>query len=243
MNYKIILAYDGTRYAGWQRQNKNDNTIQSAVEKAVSAVLGESIELVGSGRTDAGVHAEGQTANFKTEKRLDGDEFIRSVNAALPGTVAVKSIEIVDERFHSRLNAKAKTYEYTLWKAPYNDPFGRHYAFKCEGLDTGKMRRGAELFVGTHDFRAFCANKRYKKSAVREIYSVDITEDNETVKIRFTGSGFLYNMVRIMTGTLIEIGEDRRSTDTVEKAFLTLNREDAGFTAPPHGLCLKEVFY
>ena len=243
MNYKIILAYDGTRFCGWQRQNKNDNTVQTVAERAVSDVLGENIELVGSGRTDAGVHAEGQTANFKTEKRLDGGEFIRFVNAALPGTIAVKSIEIVDERFHSRLNAKAKTYEYTLWKAPYNDPFGRHYAFKCEGVDAEKMRNGVNLFVGTHDFRAFCANKRYKKSTVREIYSADIIEDNETVKISFTGSGFLYNMVRIMTGTLIEIGEGKRSTDTIEKAFLTLNREDAGFTAPPQGLCLKEVFY
>lgn len=243
MNYKILLAYDGTRFSGWQRQNGGDNTVQYVVEKAVSGVLGENIEVIGSGRTDAGVHAKGQTANFKTDKKINGDEFIPAVNGLLPNSVAIKEIEIVDERFHSRLNARAKTYEYTIWKAPYNDPFGRNYSFRCTDIDTEKMRRAAELFIGTHDFKAFCANRRFKKSTVREIYSVDIYEDYETVKMRFTGSGFLYNMVRIMAGTLIETGEGKREIGSIEKAFASLNRDDVGFTAPPQGLCLLEVFY
>lgn len=243
MNIKITVAYDGTRFNGWQKQKEGDNTLQSLLEREIAGIVGEKIELFGSGRTDAGVHAKGQTANFKAEKRIDLEKFLKDINEKLPSSVAVKSAKEAEERFHARLNAKSKTYEYTIWKAAYNNVFGKRYAFSCEGLDVRKMKEAAADFIGTHDFKGFCSAKKTKKSTVRTVYSVDFKEDEETIKISFTGNGFLYNMVRIMTGTLIEIGEGKRKRETIGEVLKTKNREDAGFTAPPQGLCLIKVLY
>ncbi len=241
LNYKMTIAYDGTRFNGWQRQKENDNTIQTVLEKAISEFLGEKVEIFGSGRTDAGVHAKGQTANFKTDKKFES--FIEEINKKIPSSIAVKSIERVDDRFHSRLSAKSKTYEYTIWKADYNNAFSKKFAFECKGLDVEKMKEAAYNFIGTHDFKGFCANKRMKKSTVREIYSIELEENDETIKIKYTGNGFLYNMVRILTGTLIEVGEGKRTSEEAAAAIKTKKREDAGFTAPANGLCLNEVYY
>lgn len=243
LNIKITVAYDGTRFNGWQKQKDGDNTIQSLLEKEIGDLIGEKVALFGSGRTDAGVHAKGQTANFKTEKEIDIEKFLKDINEKLPSSVAVKNAAEADERFHARLNAKSKTYEYTIWKAAYNNVFEKRYAFSCTGLDVNKMKEASADFIGTHDFKGFCSAKRTKKSTVRTVYSIDFKEDDETIKISFTGNGFLYNMVRIMTGTLIEIGEGSRQKKTISEVLETKNREDAGFTAPPQGLCLMNVFY
>ena len=157
--------------------------------------------------------------------------------------MAIKSIEEVDDRFHSRLSAKMKVYEYTIWKKKYNDVFMRRYAFRCVDLDVKKMKLAAAEFIGTHDFKGFCANKRMKKSTVRTVYSIDFFEDEETIRIRYTGNGFLYNMVRIMTGTLIEVGEGKRDALSIKNVLNEKDREMAGFTAPPPGLSLLEVCY
>ena len=243
MNYKIKIAYDGTRFNGWQRQKENDNTIQTVIEKAIADVLGEKVEINGSGRTDAGVHAKGQVANFKTGVKIDKEAFLREVNGKLPSTIALKTVEEAEERFHARLNAKSKIYEYTLWKAPYNNAFGKRFAFECDGLDVEKMRKAAESFIGTHDFIGFSSLKKSKKSTVRTVYSIDIAETDEVIKISYKGNGFLYNMVRIMTGTLIEAGEGKKDAEDIKAVLETGVRSLAGFTAPPMGLCLKDVFY
>lgn len=239
----MIIAYDGTRFGGWQKQKDRDNSIQTLIENTISEYLGERIEICGSGRTDAGVHAKGQVANFKTDKRIDCERFVEDINEKIISSVAIKSIEEVDDRFHSRLSAKMKVYEYTIWKKKYNDVFMRRYAFRCVGLDVKKMKLAAAEFIGTHDFKGFCANKRMKKSTVRTVYSIDFFEDEETIRIRYTGNGFLYNMVRIMTGTLIEVGEGKRDALSIKNVLNEKDREMAGFTAPPQGLSLLEVCY
>ncbi len=243
MNYKMTIAYDGSRFNGWQAQKENDNTIQSLLEKAISDMLGEKAEINGSGRTDAGVHAKGQVANFKTKANIDKELFLRDINEKLPSSVAVKSVEEAEERFHARLNAKGKTYEYTIWKAAYNNVFSKRFAFECRGLDTVKMREAAALLIGTHDFLGFSSLKKSKKSTVRTITAIEIKEDNETIKISYTGNGFLYNMVRIMTGTLIETGEGKRDKHSIADVLDKKDRSLAGFTAPAQGLCLIDVFY
>ena len=243
MNYKMTIAYDGSRFNGWQSQKGNDNTIQALIEKTLSDMLGEKVEINGSGRTDAGVHAKGQVANFRTAKKIDKDAFLKEINDKLPSSVAVKSIEEAEERFHARLNAKGKTYEYTIWKAPYNNAFSKRFAFECYGLDVEKMRQAASLLIGTHDFLGFSSLKKSKKSTVRTINAIDIKEDSETIKISYTGNGFLYNMVRIMTGTLIEVGEGKREAESIKDVLDEKDRSLAGFTAQPQGLCLMDVFY
>jgi len=243
MNYKITIAYDGSRFNGWQAQKASENTIQAVIEKAIAEIVGEKVEINGSGRTDAGVHAMGQAANFKTAKRIDKDSFLKEINGKLPSSIAVKSIKEAEERFHARLNAKGKTYEYTIWKAPYNNAFGKRFAFECAGLDCERMKKAAALLVGTHDFLGFSSLKKSKKSTVRTIFSIDIKEDDETVKISYTGNGFLYNMVRIMTGTLIETGEGKREAESIADVLDKKDRALAGFTAPAQGLCLMDVFY
>lgn len=239
----MITAYDGSRFNGWQRQKENDNTIQTLLEKTISSMLGEDIEINGSGRTDAGVHAKGQVVNFKTKTRIDKEVFLRDINEKLPSTVAVKSIEEAEERFHARLNAKGKTYEYTIWKAVYNNTFSNRFAVRCFGLDAEKMRKAAGYLLGTHDFLGFSSLKKSKKSTVRTISLIEIKEDDETIKISYTGDGFLYNMVRIMTGTLIEVGEGKREAESIKDVLDKKDRSLAGFTAQPQGLCLMDVFY
>ena len=215
-------------------------------------LLGESIELAGSGRTDAGVHALGQVANFRTESELGCAELVKELNRYLPEDIAVLSAQEAPPRFHSRLNAARKTYLYRIWNSPvyriWNSPvhnvFERKYVYALEQeLDEEAMRRAADRLLGTHDFRAFSSYRRTKKSTVRTLEQIGIERRGEELQLSFTGDGFLYHMVRILAGTLIEVGLHRREPEEMERILASLDREQAGFTAPAQGLCLVSVEY
>ena len=244
MNLKMTVQYDGTRYSGWQRQGNTENTIQGRLEHAVSALWGETVELQGSGRTDAGVHALGQVAGFHTEAPIpDRTAFRDMLNERLPGDIAVTEVTVASPRFHARLSAKEKTYRYTVWNSPVPNVLERRYLLQVpEPLDTASMEEGAHRMLGTHDFSGFSAD-RTKKSTVRCLKSVEIIQNGPRLEIFFTGNGFLRNMVRILTGTLLEMGTGRRDPETVDAVFQTCDRSLAGPTAPPQGLCLMEVIY
>lgn len=243
-NYKVILAYDGGRYDGWQKQGNTGNTIQARLEDIVSGLAGAETEVFGSGRTDAGTHATGQAIHFHMDWAGTPEELLSALNRKLPEDIAGLSIEEMPPRFHSRLNAKAKTYVYTIWNSGRPPVFLRKYAFWCRTpLDWAKMEQAAQAFLGEHDFRAFCANKRMKKSTVRRIDEIRFLREGEKTEIYFTGNGFLYQMVRILTGTLIEVGEGKREPEEMAAVLQAGNRAAAGFTAPSHGLCLREVCY
>lgn len=243
-NYKMILAYDGGRYNGWQKQGNTDNTIQEKLEVIVSALAGRPTEVYGSGRTDAGTHAYGQVANFHMDWKGTVKELRDSINERLPEDMAVLSLEAVHPRFHSRLSAKGKTYEYTVWNSKRPPVFERKYVFWCaEPLDLKKMKEASQFFIGEHDFKSFCANKRMKKSTVRRIYDIQFHCKEDKFTISYHGNGFLYQMVRILTGTLIEVGEGKREPQEMPSILKAMDREVAGFTAPAKGLALKEVFY
>jgi len=243
-NFKMILAYDGGRYNGWQKQGNTDNTIQEKLEGIVSALAGCPTEVYGSGRTDAGTHAYGQVANFHMKWSGTVEELMDCINQKLPEDIAVLSLKMVPPRFHSRLSAKAKTYEYTIWNSKKPPVFQRKYVFWCEKpLNVQKMQEASKAFVGEHDFKSFCANKRMKKSTVRKIYDIQFQCDENKIAISYHGNGFLYQMVRILTGTLIEVGEGKRDVEEIPSILAAMEREKAGFTAPAKGLALKEVYY
>lgn len=243
-NIYIKIAYDGSRYNGWQRQENTEKTIQGKLESVFAGILGEPVELKAAGRTDAGVHARGQAASFHMDSDMDLNQLMRLANHYLPEDIAVLSIQEAGERFHARLNARGKLYEYVIWNSSVPDVFGRKYEYILEEpLNLAAMREAAECLAGEHDFKSFCSNRRMKKSTVRTIYSIRILEEGDRIRIRFHGNGFLYNMVRILTGTLIEAGLLKRTAGQVKEALEARDREQAGFTAPPQGLCLLEVFY
>lgn len=243
-NYKIIIQYDGTRYKGWQGQKSTDATIQGKLEHVLSNMAGHVVEVIGSGRTDAGVHAAGQVANFKLEEHWSKEEIFATLNQYLPEDIAVISIEEVDERFHSRYQAIEKTYVYRIHNSKIPDVFGRRFSYQYEEkLDIDRMKKAAALLTGTHDFASFCGNKKMKKSTVRTIYQIQVEKEKDDIVIAYTGNGFLQNMIRILTGTLIEIGSKRREVEEIPKILDGKNRELAGYTAPPQGLLLKEVRY
>lgn len=243
-NYKLTIQYDGTRYNGWQRQGNTDNTIQGKLNEIIGRYLGEVIDVAGSGRTDAGVHAYGQVANFKTVKYLDKDSFLLDINSYLPQDIRLLKVESVDDRFHARLSAVSKTYEYVIDNGFVSDVFARKYSYRLEEkLDVEKMRMAAEFLIGTHDYLSFCGNKKFKKSSVRTVTDILITESVGKVHIVFRGNGFLQNMVRIMAGTLIEVGLGKREPESMTDSINARSREAAGMMAPPEGLFLKEVEY
>lgn len=240
----MILEYDGARYDGWQRQGNTPDTIQQKIEDVIVRITGEEIGVSASGRTDAGVHALGQVANFKTEEAFDVEELLNQINQYLPKDIRVLSINEVDERFHSRLNARKKTYLYRIDNTPYGSVFEHKYAMRFnERLDIRKMREAADYYVGEHDFKSFCTKKNMKKSTVRTIYNVDITENNGIIEITYCGNGFLYNMVRILTGTLMEVGRGTIRASDIPVIIAAKDRKEAGFTAQPEGLFLKNVEY
>ena len=243
-NFKLIIQYDGNRYNGWQKQGNTRNTLQGIFENILSKIFNTYIEIYGSGRTDAGTHAKGQVANFKCETDMSIAELKNVINKYLPKDIAVIDCSEVDMRFHSRLNAKSKEYLYIIDNGEVHDPFIKNYAFRVEEkIDIELMKKAAAYFIGEHDFRAFCSNKRYKKSTIRTIYSIDISENNGKINILFNGNGFLYNMVRIIVGTLIEISTYKKSIDDINNIFNNEKRLNAGFTAPAYGLYLMNVFY
>ena len=212
MNYRLILQYDGSRYDGWQRQGNTEKTVQGKIEEVLSRLLEEPVEIDGAGRTDAGVHALGQTANFHTERKLDPEELKAALNQFLPEDIGVLRAEEVPERFHSRLNARGKTYRYRVATGEEKNVFERKQIYPLDQpLDVDAMRRGAALMIGEKDFRGFSSMKKTKKSTVRRLESIEIREVSGELRLEFTGNGFLYNMVRILTGTLLEIGMGKKS--------------------------------
>lgn len=242
MNYKIVLEYEGTRYNGWQRQTSTPNTIQGIIEDAIYKATGESVEINGSGRTDAGTHALGQVANFKLKNNIDN--IMDRLNDELPSDIRILSCNEVDDRFHARLNAVGKTYIYKIDTAKKVNVFTRrtvnHFNFT---LNMEEMKRAAALLTGTHDFKSFCSNKRTKKSTVRTIYSIDILSKGTEIDFVYKGDGFLYNMVRILTGTILEVGLGKIKADDVTGIIEAKDRSKAGMTMPPRGLILAEVKY
>ena len=237
--YKLTIQYDGTRYNGWQRQGNTDNTIQGKLNELIGKYLGEEVDVAGSGRTDAGVHAYGQVVNFKTKKCFDKDKFLVEMNSYLPQDIRILKVEAVDERFHARLSAVSKTYEYVIDNGIVADVFNRKYSYRLEqALDIEKMRMAAGLLIGTHDYISFCGNKKFKKSSVRTITDIAISEKDGKVVIAFTGGGFLQNMVRIMAGTLLEVGKGKIEPGQIPEIIQAKDREAAGSTAPAHGLTL-----
>ena len=242
-NIRLDICYDGTRYNGWQRQTSHDNTIQGKLETALSRILCESIEISASGRTDSGVHARGQVANFHTASSMDCAELLSELRKYLPEDIGIYSCREVSPRFHARLNALEKTYRYRLWNSDAPCVFDRRFvAVMEEELDLEAMREAAQLLLGTHDFSAFCANKKMKKSTVRTIKSFTVEQVGEELWFTVNGNGFLHNMVRILVGTLVEVGRGERTVESVPELFGG-KREQAGFLAPGKGLCLMEVRY
>lgn len=244
MNYRLLLKYDGTKLNGWQKQGNTENTIQGKLEAILERMYGESVEIHGSGRTDAGVHALGQVANFHAPANFSPEEIKVTLNEYLSKDIRVLKVEIAEERFHARLTAKGKTYEYRIDNGETADPFSRKYTMREERpLDLEAMKKAASFLLGTHDFKSFCANKKMKKSTVRTITKILIEEKEGIVSIRYTGNGFLYNMVRILTGTLIEVGRGMRKPEELRDIIEAEDRGAAGFTAPAQGLFLVEVDY
>lgn len=242
-NIRLDVCYDGTRYNGWQRQTSHDNTIQGKLETALGRILGEPIEISASGRTDTGVHAKGQVVNFHCESTMDCAELLGQLRKYLPEDIGIYSCREVSPRFHARLNALEKTYQYRLWNSDAPCVFERRFVAEFpETLDLPAMQRAAALFLGTHDFSAFCANKKMKKSTVRTIKSFTVERVGEELRFTVTGNGFLHNMVRILVGTLIEVGRGEREAESIPELF-GAKREQAGFLAPGKGLCLMEVRY
>ena len=242
-NLRLDICYDGTRYKGWQRLPGTDATIQGKIETALSRILDEPIEISGSGRTDAGVHALRQVANFHCNSTMPANEILSQLRRYLPEDIGIYSCKDCSERFHARLNAKEKTYLYRIWNSQAPCVFQRRYVAEFpEKLDVAAMEKAATYLVGEHDFSAFCGNPKFKKSTIRFIRKVEIIRDGEELKIFFTGNGFIHNQVRIMVGTLIEVGRGERNPDSIPMLFGG-KRAEAGFMAPGQGLCLQEVEY
>ncbi len=242
MNYKIILEYEGTHYKGWQRQISTENTIQGAIESAICEATGESVEINGSGRTDAGTHALGQTASFKLKNEYEN--LMDMINEKLPADIRILSCEKVSDRFHARLNAVGKTYCYKIDTGKKMNVFTRRTINHFEAdLDMDKMKAAAAKLTGTHDFKSFCANKRIKKSTVRTIYNIDIEKRGSEITFTYKGNGFLYNMVRILTGTIIEIGMGKIPLEELDGIIEARDRSKAGLTMPARGLTLMCVEY
>lgn len=242
-NYKFIIEYDGTKYSGWQKQGNTDKTIQGKLENILKKMTGVNVEIHGSGRTDAGVHAKGQAGNFKCETSLSCSEILNYLNEYLPEDARVLSLEECDMRFHSRLNAVKKTYSYTF---SFEKPsvFRRKFVYYTKDVpDIKLIKEALDMLLGVHDFQGFSSVKKTKKSTIRTLYSADIEFKGTELTLTFTGNGFLYNMVRILSGTVYEIGTGKKSVCDIKKCFETKDRAYAGATLPPQGLCLENVEY
>lgn len=247
-NYKITIQYEGTRYNGWQKQGNTGDTIQGKLEHILSRMAGVPVEVHGSGRTDAGVHAMGQVANFHLPDGCSSDTaaIMEYMNRYLPEDIAVTAIEPVSDRFHSRYNAVKKSYLYQIETGQKRDVFTRRLQYGLgRKLDVDAMKKAAQLLCGTHDYKSFCGNRKMKKSTVRTVYSITVHQDADSsvIALSFVGDGFLQNMVRIMTGTLIEVGLGERTWQSMRQVLEAQDRQAAGVTAPAEGLCLAEVLY
>ncbi len=243
-NYKMVLQYEGTRYQGWQRQESTGNTIQGKLETLLTKMCGEKVEIQGSGRTDAGVHAKGQIANAHMETDKTPAEIMEYMNRYLPEDIGVISVEEVGDRFHSRLNAKGKTYCYRIINSEIPHVFERRYAYVYpKRLDLEAMREAASYLTGTHDFASFTSAKKSKKSTVRTIDEIRIEVTGDLINIFYSGNGFLFHMVRILTGTLLEVGTGERRPEEMKELLMQKKRDCAGVLVPACGLTLLEVRY
>ncbi|MFI3208926.1 MAG: tRNA pseudouridine(38-40) synthase TruA [Eubacteriales bacterium] len=242
-NYKLVISYDGTGYKGWQRLATEECTIQHKLEEAISGVLGYSVTVDGSGRTDSGVHANGQVANVKVAGKLDTESFRQSINEKLPDDICVREISLEKNTFHSRYSAKGKQYIYTIDTREKPDVFQRKFTYHFpEMLDVNNMKLAAQSLIGTYDYSAFC-DKKEEKSGVRTIHGINILKEDNLIYIEYYGTGFLNHMVRILTGTLLEVGSGQKEISDVKKALESKKRADAGYTAPARGLRLEQVYY
>ncbi len=242
-NLRLDICYEGTRYRGWQRLSQTENTLQAKLEQTLSRILNESITVSASGRTDAGTHAKMQVVSFHCQSTMPCDEILLQLRRYLPEDIGIYSCKNVSERFHARLNAKTKTYAYRVWNSDAPCVFDRKFVHIDSGrLDINAMVKAADYFLGEHDFGAFCANKNMKKSTVRYIHSLNIKRKENEVVFTVTGNGFLHHMVRIMVGTLLEVGRGERKPESIPELFAA-KREDAGALVPACGLCLMEVTY
>lgn len=242
-NYKLTLQYDGSRYRGWQRLSGVEMTVQGKLEGLLSRILEEPVELQGSGRTDAGVHALGQVASFHTQRDLPPEELLAALRRWLPEDIGASALCYAPPRFHARLSARQKRYRYRVWTGEAPCVFDRKYVYRLPGrYDLDAMQAAARLLEGTHDFRGFSA-VRTKKSTVRTLSCIDIAQVGDELRFDFTADGFLHHMVRVLTGTLLEIGRGDRPPESVTELLAGRLRADAGFTVPARGLCLMEVEY
>lgn len=239
----LVVAYDGSKYCGWQIQ-PNAITVEEVLNRELSRLLKENIEVIGASRTDSGVHAMGNVAVFDTETRIPAEKLCYALNHSLPEDIVIQRSVEVRPDFHPRKWDSRKTYEYRIWNAEFIQPFNRGYThFVYHDIDVEAMREGAKYLLGEHDFTSFCSTHTQAQDHVRTVYSIDITEENHLITLRISGSGFLYNMVRIITGTLLLVGQHLKKPEDVEDMLAAQNREAAGPTAPAKGLMLVGIEY
>ena len=242
-NIKLTIEYDGKDFNGWQKQ-PNKLNIQGTIEQAIKSITGEEIELNASGRTDAGVHALGQVANFKTNSQIPIEKFSIAINSKLKRSIVIKKAEEVDEKFHSRLSCKKKTYRYIINNTEEGSAIYRNLETHIQPkLDVEKMNQAVKYFEGEHDFKAFKASGTSNKSSIRTIYEAKVYKKEDRIYIELTGNGFLYNMVRIIAGTLVDVGIGKIEPEKVAEIIESKKRENAGKTLPPNGLYLLKVIY
>ena len=241
-NIKITIQYNGKNYCGWQKQN-NSPGIQGTIEKAIFDITREEVKITGSGRTDAGVHALGQVANFKINSQIPVDRIPNALNAKLPKDISIVKAEEVDEDFHSRYSAKKKTYRYQIYNSLYRSPIYADISYPVKyDLDIDKMKKEAKSLIGTYDFKGFMSSGSSVTDTVRTIYNIEVSKSEDLIIIEIEGNGFLYNMVRIIAGTLVDIGRGRIA-EKMSTIIESKSRSMAGHTAPAHGLFLKKVDY
>ena len=243
-NFALTVCYDGSRYRGWQKQGNTDNTIQGKLERLLSDILKQDIEIAGSGRTDAGVHAKMQVCSFKADTTLSCDKILSLLRERLPEDIGAVSLKTAAPRFHARLNCTEKTYCYRIWNSFEPNVFERKYMFNfTDELNIADMEKAAKLLLGEHDFTSFCSNKHMKKSAVRNLKKIEIQQLGNELRFYFTADGFLYNMVRILVGTLLHVGTGQMKTKQMPEILAKCDRLAAGPTAPAQGLTLWDIKY
>ena len=242
-NFKLTISYDGSRYSGWESQPGRD-TIQGKLETVLSRMVNAEVNVIGAGRTDAGVHARAMVANCYLETELQPDEIRDYMNRYLPDDICVDEVKLAADRFHARYRAVGKLYTYICYVGATKPVFNRKYVTTLDYVpDVAAMQRAAVILTGEHDFKSFCSNPQMKKSTVRNLTAIELTMQESVCELHFRGNGFLYNMVRILTGTLIEVGLHKRTPESVAEALFSGDRALAGFTAPPEGLFLERVEY
>ena len=242
-NIKLTIEYDGKDFKGWQKQ-PNKLNIQGEIERAIENITGEKVELIASGRTDAGVHAMGQVANFKTSSNISIEKIPIAINSQVKNSIRIQKAEEVDEKFHSRYNCKKKTYRYVIDNSKYGSAIYRNMAYHMPiPLNIEEMKKAIKYFEGEHDFKSFKSSGTSSKSSIRTIYSANIVKEGTNIGIDLTGNGFLYNMVRIISGTLLDVGLGKIKAEDIPKIIEAKDRKKAGKTLPAHGLILLMVEY